>query len=498
MTQKIKKIMLIFPTGKVLKGHFHHCEIPMGLAYLAAVLRDDFEVKVLDGRAKFKRIVVPGSKWEYFGYTPQQILEQIKEYSPEVVGISCLSSFHFPDVIDLFKKIKKADKNIITVTGGTHPTFLADQVMSRHPEVDFIVLGEGEETFRNLLLAIDSGSRYQGLDGLAFRNDNDGEVRVNPKTQYIKELDSLPFPALDLFPLDFYEKKSIPFSVTCRSKKTAPILTSRGCSSSCVFCASKNYWGRHYRMRSAKNVLDEIEYLINKYGVKEIQFIDDNLTLDKKRAIDIFNGIIERKLDIYWNTPNGVAVWTLDEPLLELMKKSGCYELTVAFESGDQDVLNKIIKKPLNLQYAARMVNKMKELGIQVHSFFISGFPGETKEQILRSFAFANKMDLDSAWFFIANPTPGSELYDICVEKGYISKDFSFEDIEYNLPHIETEDFTKQEVEKLVLTQFNKYNISLIFRHPMRFFKKYMILMITHPIMTFRSIFADLVKIIGK
>lgn len=487
---------MIFPTGKVLKWRFHHCEIPMGLAYLAAVLRKDFDVKVLDGRAKFQRIVPKNSKWEYFGYSPEEIIEQVKAYAPDVVGISCLSSFHFLDVADLFKRIKKIDKDIITVTGGTHPTFLADEVMKKYSSIDFIVMGEGEDTFHQLLLNINSEKEYNQLNGLAFRSN--GSYQINPKTKFIENLDDLPYPAFDLFPLDFYEKKSIPFSVTFRSKKTSPILTSRGCPARCVFCASKNYWGKRYRMRSAENVLDEIEYVVKKYGSREIQFIDDNLTLDKNRARKIFQGLIDRNIDIHWNTPNGIAVWTLDEQMLELMKASGCYELTVAFESGDQEVINKIIKKPLNLNYAEKMVNKMKSLDIQVHSFFIAGFPGETKEQILRSFSFAKKMDLDSAWFFLANPTPGSELYEICKKGGYIRDNFSFENIEYSLSHIRSNEFTPRQMEKLIVTQFNNYNLGQMVKHPIRFFKKYFGVIISHPIMSLRTIWADILYFIGK
>ena len=488
--KNIKKVMLIFPTGKVIKWRFHHCDIPMGLAYLAAVIRDDFDLKILDGRAKFQRIVPKNSKWEYFGYSPEEIAEQVKEYKPDVVGISCLSSFHFPDIVDLFARIKEVDPQLITITGGTHPTFLAEEIMPKYKSIDFIVLGEGEIVFRELLLKIKSGEDYSDMDGLAFRQGDD--YRINPKTKYIEDLDSLPYPAFDLFPLDFYQKKNVPFSVSFRSKKTLPIMTSRGCASRCVFCASQKYWGQRFRMRSAENVLDEIEHMVKKYGSKEIQFIDDNLTQNKERAKKIFQGLIDRNIDIHWNTPNGVAVWTLDEEMLKLMKRSGCYELTVAFESGDQDVLNKIIKKPLNLEYARKMVHKMKELDIQVHSFFISGFPGETKEQIERSFAFAKTMDLDSAWFFVANPTPGSELYDICKKKGYINDDFSFENIEYSLSHIKHDDFMPGELEQLIIKQFNNYNLGQLARHPFRFLKKYLGVIISHPIMSMRTILADI------
>ena len=317
----------------------------MGLAYLAAVLRDEFEVKIFDGRSFPKRFKHPHPQWEYFGYTPKEIALEIEQYQPDLVGITCLSSFHFPEVLDLAKRTKSINKDILTLTGGSHPTFLAKQILKKHSIFDFIILGEGEETLLSLLKAINRGKSYTHLDGLAFTDK--GKIFINPKTQFIADLDTLPFPALDLFPLKFYEKHGIPFSVTSQKRKTAPIITSRGCQSNCIFCASKNYWGKKYRVRSANNVLDEIEFLVHKYGFEEIQFIDDNLTLDRPRAREIFNGLIKRKLHIKWNTPNGIAVWTLDEKMLELMKASGCYELTVAFESGVQEVINKIIKKTI-------------------------------------------------------------------------------------------------------------------------------------------------------
>ncbi|MCG2712138.1 MAG: hypothetical protein L6416_07440, partial [Candidatus Omnitrophica bacterium] len=128
----------------------------------------------------------------------------------------------------------------------------------------------------------------------------------------------------------------------------------------------------------------------------------------------------------------------------------------------------------------------------------ISGFPGETKEQVRKTFDFAWKMDLDSAWFFMANPTPGSELYETCLVKGYIKDDFCFENVEYGLAHIDTEDFTSKEIEGMVLTQFTLYNIGQMFRHPVRFFKKYLSIIIRHPVMCFRMIWVDLIRIIKK
>ncbi|MCG2712048.1 MAG: B12-binding domain-containing radical SAM protein, partial [Candidatus Omnitrophica bacterium] len=453
--KKISKVALVFPTGKALKGRPHQCEPPMGLAYLAAEIRSDFDVKIIDGRTKFQIIKANASKWEYFGFSPQEILEQISTYAPDVVGVTCLSSSHYPEVLNLCKLIKKNIPDIIIVIGGSHPTFFANEIMNQHTEIDFIVLGEGEETFHRLLLSIKTDSDYTALDGLAFRSNN--AVFINPKTKYIRDLDALSFPAIDLLPLKFYRKKGALYFFSYKSETSANLLTSRGCTLKCSFCSMRNFWGNIYRSRSAENVLDEIEERVKKFGIEDIHFIDDNLTFDQKRAKQIFKGIIDRGIKTHWAAPCGVAYWTIDDEMLELMRASGCYALNLAFESGDKEVLNKIIKKPFDPAYGVKLVEKMKKLGIMAGGFFMLGFPGETKQQMLKTFEFAHSANLDRAYFFIVSPTPGSELYHICKDKGCIKEDFSFDDLEYGVANMDTEHFSKHELEEFVAIHSNIY-----------------------------------------
>ncbi|UCD85424.1 MAG: radical SAM protein, partial [Deltaproteobacteria bacterium] len=195
----------------------------------------------------------------------------------------------------------------------------------------------------------------------------------------------------------------------------------------------------------------------------------------------IFQGMIDRKLKLKWNTPNGIAIWKLDEQLLKLMKASGCYELTLAIESGDQEVLSKIIKKPLNLKKLEELIKIIKKLRIETNSFFIVGFPGETKEQIHRTFKFAKRLKLDFSLFFIANPNPGSRLYEICKEKGYLRKDFELETIDYFKSNYETPEFTSQELEELRNREYFKFNLGLIYRNPIVFLKRYFHTVTTSP-----------------
>jgi len=167
-------------------------------------------------------------------------------------------------------------------------------------------------------------------------------------------------------------------------------------------------------------VLDEIGHLIDTYGVKEIHFEDDNLTANKKRALDIFNGIIERGYDISWNVPSGMAVYTLDEELLVKMKASGCYSISLAIESGNQRVVRELMNKPVNLKVVPGLVRKIREVGMEVRGFFILGYPDETKETVRETVEFAKSLELDWAYFYIASPIPHTKMYEVCIEKKYI------------------------------------------------------------------------------
>ncbi len=482
--KKIQKVLLIFPPTKILRGGLKITTPPLGIAYIAAVIRNDYNIKIIDASVEgFHNEIVINKDFVRYGLSIQDIGKEIEKFSPDVVGISCLYSSHYPETIKICKLAKEIDKEIITITGGTHPTFLPEQCMENR-ELDFIVLGEGEYTFRELLRRIEAGKHFTEIDGLAYREGD--EIQVNPRIKYISNLDEFPFPARELLPMDKYHQANLPHSHVSKSKMNTPVVTSRGCSMSCIFCSSTRFWGNQYRARSAQNVLDELEHLARDYGIKEIHFQDDNLTLNRERARQIFQGMIDRRLDLLWNAPNGIALWTLNDELLELMKRSGCYEFIMGIESGDQEVLNKIIKKPLNLKKVEFLVKTMKRLRIRTGAFFILGLPGETKAQMRNTINFAKKLKLQFAEFFVASPHPGTELYEICKEKGYLRDGFNFTDIEYLNPSITTPEFSAQEVRKLVSRQFILYNLGLLVRDPLAFFVRYGTFIFRRPIVTIK------------
>lgn len=453
MREEIKRILLIDPpVSRPEEFSAERVRVsvipPLGLMYLAAVLeRRNYEVKILDCTLegyKKKTIEYSGGKIRY-GLSDEDIAKRILDFSPHVVGISCLFSAKIWDMENISRLVKSIDQKIITVVGGAHPGATAKKTLENN-SIDFVIIGEGEVSFINLLETLKSGKKIDILDGVAFRQD--GRIIVRPKTKYILNLDEIPFPARHLVSMPRYFEYGVAHSGS-KQKPFTQMISSRGCPTKCTFCVLENHWGKIQRMRSAKNVLDEIEFLITTYGIKEIHFEDDNLTANKKRAIEIFDGMIKRGFNISWQCPSGIAVYSLDDEILEKMKKSGCYNVPLGIESGDQEVLSKLMHKPVNLKKVPELVKRIRAFGMRVKGFFILGFPDETKESIKRTIEFAKSLELDWTLFFIATPLPGSFLYQLCLEKGYI-KEEDFDPIRsFHKSFINTAEFNSEYLEKV-------------------------------------------------
>jgi radical SAM superfamily enzyme YgiQ (UPF0313 family) len=193
-------------------------------------------------------------------------------------------------------------------------------------------------------------------------------------------------------------------------------------------------------------VLKEIEFLIETYGIKELLIEDDNFTFNKERTIKILDGIIEKKWDISWTTPNGIAIFALDANVLEKIKKSGCNSITLAIESGSQRVLTQIIKKPLKISKVEEVVKEAKRVGLKTKAFFMLGIPGETKEEMDQTLDLARKVGVDWSGFSITTPLPGTELNDICIENNYVDANMNSNEIQFSSGRIHTEEFDEEYV----------------------------------------------------
>lgn len=426
---------------------------PLEIAYAASVLEKYHEVKILDAPTEgWKNIEKIDEKRYRVGLKKEQIAHKIKTLSPDIVGINIPFSGWSITAFEVASITKEVDSAILTVLDGVHPSAKPEECLL-NPNVDFVIIGEAENTWVELSNELERGKSHNNLKkikGIGFKNDG---IKITPPRPLIMDLDSLPFPARHLLPMNTYFEavKETPLRGEI-SKPWTTIVTSRGCPHSCIFCSAHLTRGRIWRGRSPENVVKEIEHLVNVYGIKQIDFHDDNLTLDQKRMEKICDLIIEKGLDFEWYTPNGVRADTLNENLLIKMKKAGCRRLYVAPESGVQQVVDKIIKKKLNLKAVENAVISSRKIGIKVACFFIIGIPGETKKDIETTIKFAyklKKLGADKFYFSFAMPLYGTELYEIAKLKGYLQDGFSDEALSAVEPLIKTEEFTKADLLKL-------------------------------------------------
>ncbi|MFC1666688.1 B12-binding domain-containing radical SAM protein [Candidatus Omnitrophota bacterium] len=483
----IGKAMLIFPASLTLKSYFKELTPPLGIAYLGAVLKENgFQVNILDATADgWEHEEVINNEYIRYGLSLDSIRQRIKDFSPDVLGVSCLLSSQYREMHGICKIAKDISRDMITIVGGEHPSSLPHETL-KDKNIDFVVLGEGEMTFRDLLVRMNKGWHYNDLDGLAFRDN--GKIKINPKKMFIKDLDMLPFPARHLLPMQKYFTINRPQALTWRKRPNTSVITSRGCGARCIFCGTTRHWGNRFRARSAENVLKEIDRLIKEYGIKEVQFIDDNLLSDRGRALQLLDGLKERRLS--WWAPHGFAVWTLDKELLRKLKDSGCYEITLGIDSADKRVLKEIIHKPLDIDVVPSLVKEMRRLRINTKAYFIVGFPGETKKEMKRTFRFARTLKFDAATFFIASPLPGTELYKICHENKYIKDGFTWQDLNFGKAVIGTEEFSPEEMQEWAHRETLLVNLRTFFINPAGFIRKFGPIILKNPSIFFNYFIA--------
>jgi anaerobic magnesium-protoporphyrin IX monomethyl ester cyclase len=426
---------------------------PLGIAYVAAVLERQYKVRIIDspteGWGNLQQ--VDGTKYRV-GLKNEEIKDRIGRWSPDVVGINIPFSGWSKGAFEVASLVKNIDKDIVTVLDGQYPSARPEECVT-DPNIDFAVIGEGEYTISELVNELKEGSTQtlRKIKGLAFLEN--GKTVITPPRPAIEDLDSLPFPARHLLPMDKYfaDVKETPLRGEI-NKPWTTMITTRGCPYDCVFCTVHIVMGKKWRSRSPENVVDEIEQLIQTYRIKQIDFYDENMTLDNKRMENICDLIVERGLDIEWYTPNGVRADTLDENLLRKMKKSGCKRIRVAPESGVQRVVDQIVKKKQKLTEVEKVVALSNKVGIKVGAFFVLGLIGETKEDINETIKYAyklRKLGVDKFYFSIATPIYGTELYEQAEQGGFLRDNFSYESLAATEPQIETPDFTADELLEL-------------------------------------------------
>ncbi|MFH1209744.1 MAG: radical SAM protein [archaeon] len=414
------KILLINPPSKeAKKGYSSAIFPPLGLLYIASVLREGgHSVKVLDLFVLFAKK----------NYNFEKLKAEIIDFKPNIVGVSFFSSniVYVRNILDIVKEISP---KIVTVVGGPHITAVPNYLINLK-SADFGVYAEGEFTFLEFVNKLSKQKNITNIKGIIYKKKDKIEFKVRP---YITDLDVLPFPARDLVPMDLYQ----PSTASYRQLPATAIITSRGCPFQCLFC-HKPIFGNKFRPHSAKRVIEEIETLNKKFGIKDFKIYDDTFTLNRVRVVEICNLLIKKNLGITWNCTTRVD--TVDYELLKLMKKAGCYNISFGVEAGSERIL-KLIKKGITKMQVINVFKWVRELGIESVAFFIIGLPTQTKQEIFETIKFAKQINPDYVQFTLVNPHPDTELYELCKKYGKVAindwSNFStYLDIEKELPFV--------------------------------------------------------------
>ncbi len=418
---------------------------PLGLAYLASSLRKEgFKVKIIDDLVENLS----------FG----DLIKKIKDSF--IVGITSTTPT-FNAALNYAKRIKQALPNIFVILGGVHVTFKPHEALKY---ADAVCLGEGEETMVEVAERVEAGKSLEGVRGIIYKENN--KIYENERRGFIEDLDSLPFPAYDLLPLEKY-------TILGKKLEHFPIMSSRGCPFGCRYCSSSLFMGRKFRARSPENVVDEIEWLVNDFNAKHISFGDDTFTLSKRRVFEICDEIKKRKLDVEWSCSSRVD--TIDKEMLMKMKEAGCSMIYFGVESASEEVL-KYYRKKINLDKVKKAVELAKKVGIATVCSFIIGAPIEKKNDIKKTLKFSLKLDPDYAQYSILTPYPGTEIYEEAKKKGLLLSE-NFEDYTAGKPVLKNIYMSANEIArflkycyirfylrpKFLLREMRRGNIGLIY-----------------------------------
>jgi len=388
-----KKIVLINPNHCFAKDPTTKMVLPpLGLAYLAAYLeKKGIQAAIIDANAE--------------NLAPALVARKALTLKPDLVGLGTVTNT-IKEAWAIAWLIKKK-RDIPIVLGGIHPTLLPEESLKKN-FIDLVLRGEAEISLAQLA----AGVSKTKIAGLSY-NKQGKRIIHNPPSHLIKNLDSFPLPARHLLPLAKYQ------TIGAKQTPYATLISSRGCPYQCSFCSTRAIAGQNFRPRSAENVLAEIDQLVQDYGVREINILDDNFTLDPVRVEKICRLLIKRNYDLVLKNGNGVRIDRLTYPLLALMKKAGWYSLAFGIESADQQILDKN-NKGLKLEKVRQVVRWCQLIGLETLGFFIIGLPGETPVTITKTINFAKSLPLDDAQFNLLIPFPGTQAREMIAQEGRI------------------------------------------------------------------------------
>lgn len=410
------------------------CYPSLGLMYIAACVEryTDHQIEILDTQAE---------KMNY-----EEMKSEIRKRNPDIVGIQAMT-FTLVDVILTAKIVKELDKSIPLILGGPHVNIYPEETIS-NSEIDFLVLGEGEYVFPDLINALSQRKDLSKIRGIVYKRNK--KIINTGKREFITNLDAVPFPAYHLVPYQKY------YSVLAKRTPITTMMTSRGCPFKCIFC-SRPQLGKIFRYRSAESVVDEMEQCA-RIGIKEIFLYDDTFTIKKQRVIDICNEILRRNLKIMWDIRSRVD--TVDEKILKKLKLAGCERIHFGVEAGTQGILN-ILRKGITLQQAEKAFQWSREVGITTLAYFMIGNPTESRKQILETIKFSVKIKPDYVHIALTTLFPATELYRRGLERKILKHDYWKEFAENPrtdfVPGIWEENLRREELIRLLKSAYMKF-----------------------------------------
>lgn len=408
MLYKMPEILLINPNYmKELYGkRVMSVHPPLGLAYLTSYLnKRGIETEIIDANA--------------CNFSEEETIKKIINSDAKIIGIGATSAIA-EIAFGLCEKIKERDSSKIIVFGGIHISCLTEESLRKCTAINYAVIGEGEKTLYNLILAIKKKKSLRRVKGIAFIENN--KFIKTPVEELIKNLDEIPFPEKKSLPREIYQPGS-EFDIGIKGEEYWEIITSRGCPNKCTYCSSSHFW-KNIRVRSVENIFQEIKELSEK-GVKHLSFLDDTFTISEKRVIELCDRIKSLKLkwDCYARVNN------LSEKMVKSMKNAGCLGMRIGFESGSNEILQKI-KKNTTIEQAKKAMKIIRKYNLKTFGFFMIGLPGDNRKTIEKTINFAIELEPTFASFAIATPFPGTEMFREYLEKNWVPENFNWHNMD--------------------------------------------------------------------
>ena len=400
--------------------HSHPPFIPLGLAYLGAVAeKAGHQVTVIDCQAE--------------KLTCETFQSRITKTPSDIIGVTA-TTLLYKSAMQIITLAKQAQPQAVTVLGGSHGTFWDENALHEYPGLDVVVRREGEETLIELADKLQSQSNLSGVLGITYRSGD--KIVRNQDRPFIEDLDALPFPAHHLMPLE---------NLKHNGKIIFPLVSSRGCVFWCDFCSTVRMFGRGYRMRSAKNVVDEMQLVHDKYGIDQVTFYDDAFSVDRNRVVKICEELRARNLQMKWDC--GTRVDMVDRELMQTMRDAGCFAVWLGVESGSEAILGAMNKR-IKLDQTRLAYKTAHQLGLMTIANVVLGFPGETEQTAKETIRFVKELNPDDVGFYIATPYPGTPMYEQVKKNGWL-RITDFDKYDTASPTFETPTMSMEKIAEL-------------------------------------------------